>query len=92
MKLKSSVKSVEAVGSWMIMDAVSDTMIETNETGARIVELMLDGTADTEAALTEALCGEYDAPAALVGESVRRMLDCLRDNGFAADEAAERKK
>lgn len=58
-------------------------VVRCNEVGAALVELLREQT--DEAALTEALCAEYDAPRDLVAADVAEFLAALRRAG-ALDE------
>ena len=90
MRLKTDVTVIPIDSDYIIIDTASNTsegqvMVKTNETGARIIQLLSDGECNSESQLIEALCSEYDAGTEMITVSVRRVIQCLLEAGFLID-------
>ena len=86
MKIKEGFILREVAGQTVVLPSGDELdlnlMITLNDTGRFLWEHLERET--TEAALVEALLGEYDVDAETAGKSVRAFVEKLHENGFLA--------
>lgn len=87
MKLKNTFLLRSIAGQTVVLPTSAELdlnmMITLNETGAFLWERLVEET--DEAALVEALLGEYDVDADTAKNAVSGFVKKLRDNGFLAE-------
>lgn len=82
MKLKTDFVTQDVDGVQYLIPLGGEAftgVIRSNETAAFVVELLKEET--DEAALTEAMAAEYDAPREVLAAAVAQVLDTLRSVG-----------
>ena len=80
----AALSTVSATGPLAILDAGSGRLYTLNDVGARVWQLLRDGS--TRSSIVEELQHEYDVPVDVLSDDIERLLRQFADAGLLASE------
>jgi hypothetical protein len=85
-RIAPEVMVQEVAGESVILDLKTERYLGLNKVGTRMWQVLLDSA--TIQAAYDALSAEYDVPPEQLDQDLRRLIDCLIENGLITAETA----